>query len=130
MELTLINQGIKSLINGSSPLVGMPIPFENDIFLIETHIAGTSFKKLKELDSNININDKLILKRDINNKYDQNAIIISTQSGIKLGFVPKEENLILANLLSAGKMLFAKITKKEWRGTWLYIEINIFLNDI
>jgi hypothetical protein len=32
-------------------------------------------------------------------------------------------------LLDAGKSLSAKLVAKEWNGSWLKLDIEIFLND-
>ena len=55
--------------------------------------------------------------------------MIRTQNGIKIGYIPKANNLIFARLMDAGKLLFGKIESKEMRETWLRIEIKVYLQD-
>lgn len=53
-------------------------------------IVGTTFcdgqKELKDL----NQGDKLILNREDNNPYDENAVAVYTDYMVKLGYIPKE----------------------------------------
>ena len=63
------------------------------------------------------------------NKFDDNAILLFTESGKKLGYVPEKDNVIFARLMDAGKMLAAKILKIEKRGTFTQIRIGIYLVD-
>jgi hypothetical protein len=50
------------------------------------HIAGASFYDNSEL----SVGNKLVLQPDENNKYDTNAIAISTQDNKLCGYVPKK----------------------------------------
>ena len=72
--------------------------------------------------------DRLRLQRE-DNKFDDNAILLFTESGKKLGYVPEKDNVIFARLMDAGKMLAAKILKIEKRGTFTQIRIGIYLVD-
>lgn len=104
-------------------------PFERDIFLFATHIAGTSFiEGLQELEPHLQIGDKLNFFREPDNPYDNKAIVIKNLDGIKIGYVPKEDNVVFSRLLDAGKLLFGQITAKKLKGTWLKITIDIFLH--
>ena len=71
-----------------------------------------------------------MLKREPKNKNDDKAILILTEDGQKLGYVPKEKNEVLSNLMDAGKLLFGRLDEKSWMGTWLRLDIQVFLRDI
>lgn len=108
----------------------MPRPFEKEIFLLDTHVAGTSFVEgIIDLAPSLHTGDKLNFFREPDNPYDDKAIMIRTQNGIKIGYIPKANNLIFARLMDAGKLLFGKIESKEMRETWLRIEIKVYLQD-
>ncbi|MCL4881831.1 HIRAN domain-containing protein [Streptococcus suis] len=49
--------------------------------------------------------------------------------GIKIGFVPKKDNVVFSRLMDAGKLLYGKVTNKELQGSWVKIYISIFLQD-
>ena len=47
----------------------------------------------------------------------------------KLGYVPEKDNQIFARLMDAGKLLKAKITKIDKKGSFYQISIGIYLVD-
>lgn len=47
----------------------------------------------------------------------------------QLQYVPKQDNLIFSRLMDAGKLLFGKISAKEKKGSWIKIEIKVFLHE-
>ncbi len=99
-----------------------------DILVLETIVAGTSFKKLKDIEPKLSTIVKLALVREADNKYDEFAVALDFENN-KIGYIPKECNEVIARLLDAGKAFFATITAKEWEGNWLRIEIKVYLKD-
>lgn len=63
------------------------------------------------------------------NRYDKQAIVIKTVDGVKIGYAPKQDNVIFSRLMDAGKVLFGKITSKEKKGSWVKIYIKVFLHE-
>ena len=53
----------------------------------------------------------------------------TTADGIRLGYVPREDNKIAARLMDAGKILFGRISMKEKKGSWIKIHIKVFLRE-
>lgn len=122
--------GLVSLLHGSNGDLVVPKPFEKDIFLFDTYIAGTThIEGIEELSEQLNENDKLNFFRELDNKYDKEAIVIKTSNGVKIGYVPRQDNVIFARLMDAGKLLFGCITKKDKKGSWIKIYIKIFLHE-
>jgi len=66
--------------------------------------------------------------REPANKFDKFAIEIFFED-YKLGYVPAAQNEIVARLMDAGKMFFCKLIQKEWRGSWLKLETEIYMKD-
>jgi hypothetical protein len=119
-----------SLLHGKGGDMNIPKPFERDIFLFDTHVAGTSHVEgIMELEPHLNIEDKLEFFREPDNKFDKRAIVIKNTDGIKVGYVPKADNIIFSRLMDAGKLLFGRIVEKEVRGNWLKIDIKVFLHE-
>lgn len=119
-----------SLFHSTNGTLDMPKPFERDIFLFETFVAGTSYiEGIMELEPFLNIGDKLDFFREPDNKYDDKAIVIKTSDGVKIGYVPRVDNAVFSRLMDAGKLLFGKITAKKNVKTWLEIQINIYLHE-
>lgn len=105
-------------------------PFERDILLLETHIAGTSFiKGFSMLEPLLQVDDQLDFFREPKNKIDTHAVLIQDQSGNKLGYLPSNDNLIISRLMDAGKLIFGKVISKKKRGDWNYIEIGVYMKD-
>lgn len=116
--------------NKDSKFPNAPIPFERDIFLFKTHIAGTThIENIYEIEKDLKIKDKLNFYREPKNPYDSGAIIIKTKDKVKIGYVPQKDNIIFARLMDAGKLLFGEIKTKETIGEWVKIEIKIYLHE-
>lgn len=122
--------GLVGLLKGQKTGLTLPKPFEQDIFLFDTYIAGTTYiEGIEELAPHLNIDDRLDFFREPENNYDKKAIMIKNNDGIKLGYVPKEDNAVFSRLMDAGKLLYGKITDKEMKGNWLKINIDIYLRE-
>lgn len=122
--------GTIGLFHGKNGGLTIPKPFEHDIFLFDTYVAGTThIEGIEELEPNLNICDKLDFFREPDNYYDPKAIVIKTANGAKIGYVPKDDNVVFSRLMDAGKMLFGKITTKEKKGSWVKIEIGIYMHE-
>ena len=127
-ELSKTNSG--SLLQTLHADLQTPAPYSSDVMLLQTFIAGTTHVAgLEELDPFLRPGDRLELVRIPDNPSDSNAIKIYTRDRVKLGYVPRKENHILARLMDAGKLLYAKILSKQWQGDWLQIEIEVYLTD-
>ncbi len=109
---------------------GLVAPFASEIFLIETHIAGTSHVPAREIEPDLFVGSLLVMRREPKNRYDSLAILILTEEGRKIGYVPRDRNEILARLMDAGKFLFARLESKRWKGDWLYVSARVFLRDL
>ncbi|HEM2808603.1 restriction endonuclease [Streptococcus suis] len=131
-ELTNVSQQsiLKVKLDGHNELGDLK-PFQRDIFLFDTLVAGTSHVEgIEELEPFIQVDDRLEFFRDIHNSFDKNAIEIRNMDGIKIGFVPQKDNVIFSRLMDAGKLLYGKVTNKELQGNWVKIYIGIYLQDL
>ncbi|HFU4117570.1 TPA: HIRAN domain-containing protein [Streptococcus suis] len=131
-ELTNVSQqSILKVKLDSQNELGNLKPFQRDIFLFDTLVAGTSHVEgIEELEPFIQVDDRLEFFRDIHNSFDKNAIEIRNMDGIKIGFVPQKDNVIFSRLMDAGKLLYGKVTNKELQGNWVKIYIGIYLQDL
>jgi len=105
-------------------------PLIKEIHLFDTYIAGTTHLKDKTVLDEIEVGQKLTLKREIN-KFDEKAIMLITENGKKVGYVPEKDNVIFSRLMDAGKLLSAKVTDiKERNHEFKQISIGTgFLNE-
>lgn len=128
--ITTGGSGLARLLHGKNGEISVPKPFEKDIFLFDTYVAGTThIAGMEELEPRLNSDDRLEFFREPENPYDKEAILIKTVDGIKIGYVPKQDNVIFARLMDAGKLLFGRITSKEKKGKWVKIYIKVFLHE-
>lgn len=126
-ELTTKKQAFVSVVDGHE--IGDIIkPLIKEIHLFDSFIAGTTHLKDKSVLDAIQVGNMLSLQRE-DNKFDSNAILILYEDGRKLGYVPEKDNIIFARLMDAGKLLKAKITKIEQRGSFKQISVGIYLVD-
>jgi hypothetical protein len=93
-------------------------------------IVGTTFiKNSHELLSNLKTGDKLILKRDKNNIYDPNAIIVLNTNNQKIGFIPKQTAASLAKDIDSGKKCECYVNEiTGWQYNNLGCNIKLTLN--
>lgn len=97
-----------------------------DIYLITLGVAGTNYIDMSEVYSSLFVQDIIYLKREYDNPYDSNAIQVITTEGYVIGYIPRENNLILKNLMDKGKYLYGKV--KEIDDDYSNISIKIYLS--
>ena len=102
--------------------------FSKDILALECLVAGTSFRKLNDVEAALNKEVKLELKREPQNEYDHFAIALHFEKH-KIGYIPRDKNEVIARMMDAGKNFFATIQAKEWEGNWLKVEVRVYLKD-
>ena len=118
------------IIRTSLDKTGLPKPFVQEVELLNCNIAGTTFLNLEDIEPKLKKHQLLVLKREPKNEYDGNAILILTENGQKLGYVPQEKNEVLSNLMDAGKLLFGKLNEKTWVDNWLKLDVQVYLRDL
>ena len=122
--------GLISILHSQGGEITVPQPFERDIFLFDTHVAGTShIEGIDELEPHLQIDDRLDFFRETDNPYDKQAIVIKNADGVKIGYIPKQDNVIFSRLMNSGKLLFGKIVSKEKKGRWVKINIKVYLHE-
>lgn len=84
---------------------------------------------IEELEPSLNTGDALDFFREPDNPYDKRAIVIKNKDGVKIGYVPKVDNVVFSRLMDAGKLLFGRISAKQTQGNWLKIGIRVFLHE-
>ena len=107
-----------------------PAPYVKDIFLLRTVVAGTTHTVgIEELEPFLRPGDRLELIRMPRNPSDPNAIKLYTGDRVKVGYIPRRDNQILARLLDAGKRLYAVLREKQRQADWLRLEIDVYMTD-
>ncbi len=126
--LTLTSKGMVSLMT-DHPLGDIIKPLSHEILLFDTYVAGTSYVKDQSVFDDLKDDDKLTLKREPDNRFDDKAILVLDGTGRKLGYVPERDNIVFTRLMDAGKYLIAKVKDVEPSGAFVRVNIGIYLVD-
>ena len=81
-----------------------------EIRLSSPYIAGFQYYNGVELEQILKENDSLILKRESQNTHDCYAIEVFSGSN-KLGYLPRDENKVIARMMDQGMAVKARIIK-------------------
>ena len=81
------------------------------LFFMETHLAGRKYHDVDEVWEELKVGTKLVLMRDLDNRFDTNAVAIMYERHLSeddeaetflLGYIPRNENEVIAQLLEMG----------------------------
>lgn len=98
------------------------------IILCLCTIAGFPYYSGPALLPSLREGQMLILRREPENPYDSLAIAIDTGSGAKLGYLPRELNMIPANLMDDGRMLTAEVAEINFNASpWEAVVVAVGL---
>ena len=108
----------------------MGLPFSRQVFLMETYVAGAAYHEGSVLTNWLKAGDQLALKREPDNPYDDLAIEVLSQDGIKFGYIPRSQNPILARLMDAGKQISAVVIGRDADDPWTGIDIKVSMVEL
>lgn len=133
MTTELVNAGtaggMLALLHGEGGL-SIPVPFARPIRLLDSFVTGTFFVKgIESLAQKLREGDRLTLLREPDNRYDRYAIVVKDGAGNKLGYIPRKNNIVLANLMDAGKSIYATLTGKSSAYSSVNLSIGIFMEE-
>ena len=103
-------------------------PFSREIFLLDIVVAGTTHcEHIDEVFPQLEKGLVLRMQRHPENKHDENAIAVYYEK-VRIGWVPRELNLIISRLMDAGKAFFCRIENVELvEEYWVKIEAKIYM---
>lgn len=81
------------------------------ILLLECDVAGVAYYDAQAALPDLKPGARLVLRREPGNRHDTLAIEVLTAAGLKLGYVPRLHNPVIARLMDAGKRLEAKVVE-------------------
>lgn len=90
-----------------------PISRKKETLIYVCFARGLYYYSFDHVKKQLKIGQELILKREPKNPYDEKAIAIYFDAH-KLGFVPREDNLIVANLIDSAFEMKAFIEDIDW----------------
>lgn len=86
-------------------------PEPDDIFLLNTKISRIHCKDMSKVDEILEIGDLLCLIRVNTNKSDPKAIMVTTDDGYVLGYIPKDSTEMPAGFMDLGESLYGVLTE-------------------
>lgn len=109
-------------------------PLHQEVFLYDSYVAGTTYVKDRSVFDELGEDDELILQREPDNRFDENAILLFDKKKRKVGYVPEKDNPVFARLMDAGKMIKARIRNVETDisssgSVYTRVDISLFLID-
>ncbi|UJF15431.1 HIRAN domain-containing protein [Jeotgalibaca sp. MA1X17-3] len=81
--------------------------------LLDTYITGAHQHDLSVIDVLIRKGSLLQLVRDKDHELDRHAIAVTLENGYLLGYIPRIDNRVLANLLENNDILYAIMTSED-----------------
>ncbi|MEO1957933.1 MAG: HIRAN domain-containing protein [Nautiliaceae bacterium] len=90
-------------------------------------IAGIEYYEALFAVEEMKVGDELILKREYDNIYDENAVEIYYKD-IKLGYIPKSANYSIARIMDAGWDIFEAYIQALDKNN-LKIKVAVFLEE-
>ncbi len=100
---------LRTLISGLA-VIGLHNTGQRKILLQESPLAGYQYHRASGVWSFLREGELLHLKRAPHNRYDTNAIGVWFKNDM-LGYVPRQENRTLAQMMYNGEMLEGRITR-------------------
>ena len=128
MKNQIVKVSLELLEMMGSELPNSLQPFTREIFLLDIVVAGTSYcKRIDTVYPKLEKGLVLRMLRHPKNKYDEHAIGIYFEK-IRIGWVPRELNLIISRLMDAGKAFFCRIEKVTLVDDyWVKIDAKIYM---
>jgi hypothetical protein len=99
----------------------------NSICLLQAYIAGYQYYQGESIQQLIAAGDELTLLPESDNPYDSLAVQIFWQE-VKLGYIPRRYNGVIAQLLSRQQPLTARVIQVDVsRPSWKRIKLDVRL---
>jgi len=98
-----------------------------DVLIQTSPIAGFQYYQGEFFWEQLSVRDQLQLSREPDNPYDENAVAIYRE-GIKLGYLPRVENIVVARMMDKGQLINALIENKQKSADpWERMTVEVWL---
>jgi hypothetical protein len=99
------------------------------VHLIDIFVAGFQYYDgmRDEVARSLQVGNEVLLKREPENKYDENAIEVYTLSGYKLGYLPRSDNTVIAAIADQDIEIGAELCLVDLKATpWERVAVSVF----
>lgn len=120
-SLTVPDSGLATLLATQTLNLNVLL---KDIIVLETKVAGTMFYEPEEFEPLLKTDSILKMQREPENPYDKFAIALLFEES-KIGYIPRNQNEVIARLMDAGKEFTAKVRGKKWYENSNELKVNI-----
>lgn len=101
-----------------------------EIPLLNFVVAGTTYcKQFDKTDGEFIKNGMPLIVKKEDNQHDANAIALYVDD-VRIGYVPKKQNEVLARLLEAGKVLVSRVKDAQYSDGWEKINARIWMVEL
>lgn len=102
---------------------------EKKVLLLQTNVAGFRYYEGNSVWPLLYTSDPLELRREPWNAHDDKAVALYWQNS-KLGYIPRADNAVIANLLDQKHALTAAVQEKRqtenpWKRLWVRVEMRV-----
>ncbi len=124
-EIIPLSEELLALL-GSGEINALGLP-KHEIFLLDIVVAGTTFcPVVPALRAELLPETMLRMVRCPDNEHDRYAIAIYYKEN-RIGYVPRELNLVISRLMDAGKEFYARVVEVKQLNEWTRIASKIFM---
>ncbi len=97
------------------------------ILVQSSPLAGSQYYAVTEIGHDIQLDDRLTLSREPDNRHDRYAVRVDWK-GHKLGYIPRTENRAIARAMDAGEQLEARVSRlRADAPPWRRVEFEVYL---
>ena len=95
-----------------------------------TKVVGVTFDDRQTYIKKMKIGDKITLKRDKENQYDPNAIMVINYQGNHIGFISKDLSKQMAPNMDKGINYIASVSNISEEGDQKVIGVNLVIRQV
>lgn len=101
-----------------------------EVTLCRCHVAGFQYHQGRAMLPKLKVGQALCLAREPDNPHDQLAIAVRTESGKKIGYLPRRLNEIPAGLMDGGHRLAAAVLSvAPGAPPWEMVEMAVVMEN-
>lgn len=98
--------------------------------LFHVNVVGMTFRDQAQTVLELEAGFLLRLKRESENPYDKNAVLVLTASGYAIGYIPRVSNEALAEAMDAGQVFYAVVEEVSLERKFLRIGICRSIQEV